>query len=78
MATAMGKGHQGGIRSPVRGGIGAFIVAKQMGPDPAPGGLFAKFFYAVFFPRLAPWAEGCRRYAAWNDEKDLLGRTPRR
>jgi len=38
MATAMGKGHQGAIRSPVRGGIGAFVVAKQMGPDAAPGG----------------------------------------
>ena len=38
MTKAMGKRHQGGIRSPVRGGMGAFAVAKEMGPDAAPGG----------------------------------------
>jgi len=36
MATAMGKTRQREICSPVRGGIGAVIVARQTGSDAAP------------------------------------------
>jgi len=65
MATAMGKGCEGEIHSPVRGGIGAFVVERRVGPDAAPEGAALEIpIHAVRFPRLAPWAKGRRRYAA--------------
>jgi len=65
MATAMGKGREGEMHSPVRGGIGAFVVERRKGPDAAPDGAGLEIpIHALCFPRLAPWAKGRRRYAA--------------
>ena len=66
MATAMGKGREEEIHSPVGCGMGALVVERQMGPDAASNGAASEIpSHAVCFPRLAPWAKGRRRYAAW-------------
>jgi len=65
MATATGKRHQGGIRSPVRGGIGAFVVAKQMGPDAAPGGAVLE---NSFMPSFSHGLEGVKKFKLSGDE----------
>jgi hypothetical protein len=59
MATAMGEGRQGGIRSPVRGGIGACVAAKQMGPDAAPAGAVLE---NSFMPAFSHGLRSCEKF----------------